>query len=603
MSGARLRVNRGVVSALSRLADWLEAQPRAVAGLVLLGMLLTSPSLGTGLVADDLLHQLLLREQPGIPGLAPKHVDLFHFASGDPENARLLMNHGVFAWWTDCHLRLAFMRPLSGLTHLVDHELWPQIPALMHVQSLLWFALLVWIVSRVYARLLPGRGAALLALLLFVVDDVHAPTVGWIANRSSTIALVFSLLAVLAHDRARRTQKVVAACLGPALLAVGLLAGEAALSGGAYLLAYALFLDQSSRRSRLLSLLGYAGVIVAWHIVYRHLGYGASGSGVYIDPASQPLVFLRASLTRLPILLLGTFGLPWSDGWEMYPLVLPVLRPIVLGLALATLGALSWLSWPLLRRSPSARFWAGGSALSLVPNAATFPHDRLLLATAVGAMALLATLFLQPDRAGSRLRPALLSALALVHVVLAPVLLLYRSASVANLSGLLWKADASIPKLPDLSESTLVIVNPPLVPFGAYLPIYREAAHEPRPQRLFWLATGVSDLRIARLDERTLSVRPLLGYLSDPTQLMLRSLERPLRLGEKVVLDEATFEVVDLTADGRPAEVRVRFRRALGDRRLVFLSWQGHGYVPFEPPAAGRPVVLPRVDLLTALSG
>lgn len=588
---------------LRRLAAWLEAQPRAVAWLVVLGVLLTSPSLATGLVADDLLHQLLLRDVPGIPGLSPKSVDLFHFAGGDPESARLLMNHGVFAWWTDSQLLLAFMRPLSGLTHLVDHRLWPARPALMHVQSLLWFALLVWTVGRVYLRFLPGRGAALLALLLFAVDDAHAPTVGWIANRSSTIALVFSLLALLAHDRARRAGATAAAWLGPLLLALGLSAGEAALSGAAYLLAYALFFDQGSRRSRLFSLLGYVAVIVAWRVLYRQLGYGALGCGVYVDPASQPLAFLHAAMTRLPILLLGTLALPWSDGWEMYPLLLPALRPIVLALALVTIVGFSWLLWPLLRRSRGAQFWAAGSALSLVPSAATFPHDRLLLSATVGAMALLAELFLKPAPGRKTWRSVAVSALALVHLLLAPLLLPYRSASVGHLSRLLWKADASISRLPALSESTLVIVNPPLVPFGAYLPIYREAAHEPRPRRLFWLATGVSDLRIARLDERTLSVRPALGYLSDPTQLMLRSLARPLRLGEKVVLDEATFEVVELTADGRPAEVHVRFERALDDPRLVFLRWEQHGYVPFELPRAERPLVLPRVDLLSVLFG
>jgi hypothetical protein len=141
------------------------------------------------------------------------------------------------------------------------------------------------------------------------------------------------------------------------------------------------------------------------------------------------------------------------------------------------------------------------------------------------------------------------------------------------------------------------------VPFGAYLPIYREAAREIRPRRLFWLATGVSELSITRLDERTLSVRPALGYLSDPTQLMLRSLEHPLKLGEKVTLDEATFEVVKLTADGRPAEVRVHFERELSDPRLLFMRWQTHGYVRFELPRPGASVVLPRVDLVAALSG
>jgi hypothetical protein len=584
------------------LAAWLGAQPRARWWLVLLGVALASPSVATGLIADDRLHELLLRGQPGIPGLAPKSLDLFHFANGDPAVTEKLMNHGVFPWWTDRHVVLAFLRPIAGATHWLDHRLWPSAPALMHLQSLLWLALLLALAGRVYLRFSPTPRIALLALLLLAIDDAHAPAVTWIANRSLIISLSFVLLALLAHDRARRAENNRAAWLGPALLGVGLLAGEAAIAGAGYLLAYALFLDRGSLRSRLASLVGYALVIGAWRAAYVHLGYGASGSGVYLDPGSEPLVFAQAALTRLPVLLLGTFGLPWSDLWDAYPLFLPELRPIVLGLALAAGVALVVLLRPLLRASNSARFWALGSVLSLLPGAATFPHDRLLLGTTIGAMGLLAELFLHVC---PRSRPGRLgvAAFGVVHLLLAPVLLPYRSASAAHLDGVLWQADESITKVPELSRKILVILNPPLAPFASFLPIYREAAHLPRPHRFLWLATGVSELHIRRVDSRTLSVRPALGYLTDPSQLMLRSLTRPLPRGEKVVLDEATFEVVELTSDGRPAEVRVRFERDLSDPRLVFLRWGTHGYVPFRVPAPGASVVLPRVDLLAALSG
>jgi hypothetical protein len=603
MPGAERRLNLWLSRVPGMLAAWLVTRPRATSWLVLLGVALASPSLFTGLVADDYLHQLLLREKPGIPGLSATTLDLFHFANGDPATARSLMNHGVFPWWTDSHLVLAFLRPLSALTHWLDHRLWPATPALMHLQSLLWFALLLSIVGRAYSSLSASRGTALLALLLFAIDDLHAPAVSWIANRSLTISLVFAMLALIAHDRSRRSNSTSAAWLAPALLAAGLAAGEAALTGAAYLLAYALFYDQGTRRSRLASLVSYGVVIVAWRLVYQHLGYGAAGSGVYIDPGAEPLVFARAALTRVPVLLLSTFALPWADLWDMYPLFLPLLRPIVLCLALVTLITLTVLLRPLLRDSRSARFWAAGLALSVVPSAATFPHDRLLLGTAIGAMALLSELLVYPVPVGSRARQVALGAFVIVHLLLAPVLLPYRSATVAQLSTVLWQADASIPNTPELTQQTLVIANPPVVPFGAYLPIYREAAHEPRPRRLLWLASGVSDLRISRVDSSTLRVRPLLGYLSDPTQLMLRSLSHPLKLGEKVSVDEATFEVVELTTDGRPAEVLVHFQRDLSDPRLIFMRWGVHGYVHFELPAPGASVVLPRVDLLKTLWG
>src|SRR3954466_5099933 len=101
------RLNPQQKSVPAALATWLGAQPRAMRWLVLLGVALASPSVATGLIADDRLHELLLRGQPGIPGLAPKSLDLFHFANGDPAVTEKLMNHGVFPWWTDRHVVLA----------------------------------------------------------------------------------------------------------------------------------------------------------------------------------------------------------------------------------------------------------------------------------------------------------------------------------------------------------------------------------------------------------------------------------------------------------------------------------------------------------------
>src|SRR5947207_6235815 len=143
MPTAGYRLSRWRQSVPGTLAAWLTAQPRALRWLVLLGVTLASPSLATGLIADDRLHELLLRGQPGIAGLSPKTLDLFDFANGDPTPTERLMNHGVFPWWTDRHVVLAFLRPIAGATHWLDHRLWPGIPALMHLQSLLWLALLL----------------------------------------------------------------------------------------------------------------------------------------------------------------------------------------------------------------------------------------------------------------------------------------------------------------------------------------------------------------------------------------------------------------------------------------------------------------------------
>jgi hypothetical protein len=202
-------------------------------------------------------------------------------------------------------------------------------------------------------------------------------------------------------------------------------------------------------------------------------------------------------------------------------------------------------------------------------------------------------------------RPAAVG-LALLHVGLAPVLLPFRAYGVTRIDTLLRRANATIPATKDIADQTLVLINPPLDPFADYFPIYRAAERRPRPKHLRWLATGVTDLSIERIDANTLRVRPAAGFLSSSSQLMLRSPRHPLAVGEVVSLTGTKFEVTRLTSDGRPAEVEVRFAVPLEDPSLRFMQWGGahaYGYVPFVVPRPGERVLVPAVDMLDVFRG
>src|SRR5438552_1688825 len=101
------------------LRRWLAAR-WAPAVAISLGLALASPALTGDFIADDHLHRLLVRDAPGIPGLARRPFDLFTFADGDPDHAAQLRDAGVYPWWTDLHARLAFLRPLTSATHALD---------------------------------------------------------------------------------------------------------------------------------------------------------------------------------------------------------------------------------------------------------------------------------------------------------------------------------------------------------------------------------------------------------------------------------------------------------------------------------------------------
>jgi hypothetical protein len=585
----------------SHLALWLASRRAAAFAIIVLGALLASPSLFTKPVADDLLHELSLREHPGIAGLSPRDIDLFRFASGDPARARALMNEGVFPWWTDPTVRLAFFRPLSGITHWIDWHWFAGRPGLMHLQSLAWYAALLAVLALVYRRFAPPA-TALLALLLYAIDDAHAPAVSWIANRNAIIAVCFSMLAVGVHDAWRKTHRVGLRWLSAALFGLALLAGETAILSIAYFLAYALFLERGPFRARASTLLGPVLVLIAWRIGYVELGYGVSGSGVYVDPGSDPFEFAKVALERVPVLLLAAVALPWADFWEVYSLLSSWAASVVWCFAVAVLTAAGLLLKPLLGRSPSARFWAAGAVLSALPAASTFPHDRMLLGITVGWMGLLAEHFAALVVVRQWESQLATSGLVLVHLVVAPLLLPVRAANVDQLDRWLSESIADLPADAERGRTTVVLLNPPLDPLAAYLPLYLEAKGLVRPRHFVWLASGLSTLHVRRLDSRTLSLRPEQGYLTHSTQLMLRSTARPFALGSTVRLDAATFVVTALTSDGRPAEVSVRFVRPLDDPALRLLRWDGDGYVKFVPPPPNSVASLPGANFLRLLS-
>jgi hypothetical protein len=215
-----------------------------------------------------------------------------------------------------------------------------------------------------------------LALALYAFDDARGPVVGWIANRNALIALALALPVIVAHDRWRRDGWQAGRWLAPAAYALSLGAGESSLAIVAYLAAHALWLDKAPWKDRIIALAPYALITLAWRVLYVKLGYGVAGSGIYLDPGSQPGAFLAAAAPRIAFLLAGQLAGIWSDGASVYPVI--GATAVMLAIALGLLTAIGLACARLLRRDPTARFFATGMVLAAVPIASTFPADRLL---------------------------------------------------------------------------------------------------------------------------------------------------------------------------------------------------------------------------------
>jgi len=590
---------------LERACDAL-ASRHAHAVIIALTLITSAPMFWLAFDADD-YFQIASLSDSSLAGVERAPWDLYAFAKDRASNVAL-REEGVWPWWSDTEVLVSFFRPLASLSRWLDHALWPHSIPLMQLHSLLWFSLLLVAVSRLYQRLVPLPWVAALGLFLFASDEARAPTLAWLCNRNALISLALGFFALLLHVRARADGDRRAALLAPVCFALALLGGETALQAGGYLLAYTLVLDRGARASRVLSLAPYGAIVLAWGVVYKLLGYGAQGTAYYLDPVREPLAFARVVPERLAIYALSLFEGGSSDLFDLLPMFGLETRTVQLPLAIVGAALIVLALGPLVRRDALVRFWALGTLLATLPVCGVKPSDRVLTGAALGGMALLATLLasLVAGTYPRRPRRWLLVygvLLALVNLVYAPLMRPLFIAMNDDFDPLLERADASIPRTPEVRDQTVVLVNPPWDTFAMFIPLYREAHGTPRPKHFRWLATGVTALEVRRVDAQSLAIAPDGGFLSSSSQQVLRSLDRPLRMGEHVRLEGMDIEVLSMTPDARPAEILVRFDQPLESRSLRLMRWGAHEYVPFQPPAIGESVTLPAVNLPAALSG
>jgi hypothetical protein len=562
----------------------------------IIGAGLASPALLSGFLVDDYWHRAnFLRPSVLAPHLSSP-LDMFVFADGNPATQRALMEIGILPWWTFEELRLAFFRPFTALTHALDYALWPNNAVLMHLHSLAWFFAVIVVAGFLYRRLMGPGIVAGFAILLYAIDDSHAMPAGWLANRNGLIAAFFGFSALLLHDRWRRGGHKTSGVLAVAALGLGLLSNEGALAACGYLFAYAMFLDPQPRIiSRWATLAPYAAVAGIWRAYYSLNGYGAHGSATYIDPLSSPLAFVEAAAFRAPVLLLGQWAAPPSDIFIFLP------RAVQLGvwaMAIAFCLALARVLWPMIREDARARFWAMGMVLALVPVCATFPMDRLLLFSGLGAMALLAMLIARiyqqrqsGDPALTRRLSAFATLLVVVHVVAAPLLLPLRIVAFTTASNVLTEAVDNGPASESVAGKTMVVVNAPNIGLTAYFYVIRALKGGALPAAMRNLApnTGLpTPVHVRRSAPRTLEVSTNNGF----QWILMRNDAHPFEVGDKVQLSGMTVEVLSLAPEGWPKSVAYHFDVPLDDTSLLWYQIRDWRYEPYVPPAIGEVQVL-----------
>ncbi len=566
-----------------------------------LGVLLCISSLWLGLQNDDYILRLVLSDPPLDPEWTRSSTDAFTFINGDEELIRNAVVRGRLPWWTHPRLKLAFLRPVTSFTHWIDFQFWPSQPWLMHLQSLLWFAGAIFAAAKLYRRLLLPTWVAGLAGLLFAIDDAHGMPAVWLANRNASIGVFLRVdgphrSRSLAPRRMAPWRVDCAACTPPGSHGRRDRSGSRRIPPCLRRLPRSGLVDETTHLNLVPG--GVAGAV--WWIAYRLLGYGATGSGVYIDPGASPVAFAQAVIERAPMLFSGLWALPSGLGLMLSQSATHVLWLLTVGL----MGMIAILLLPILKRDPTARFFALGMVLSLLPACATFPDDRLLYFAGFGGMGLLALFMTAVWRRvdwvpASRMRRLPLSvacwAFVVIHLVFSPLALATTANKIRIFGTIISRAADSLPSDPGVREQTALIVNTPSVFFSIYGPLMQGLEGHAIPNRTLTLGSGIYPTTISRPAPKVLAIRPSGGYLvpagspqpgQEGTQpafhpayfhQMLDHLYRdatPFRVGDFIDYGGALVEIAEATEDGRPIEVRVHFDVDLEDTVVALAAME-----------------------------
>jgi hypothetical protein len=231
--------------------------------------------------------------------------------------------------------------------------------------------------------------------------------------------------------------------------------------------------------------------------------------------------------------------------------------------------------------------------------------ERLLSWMAVGGSLLLALLIAPWLQVPSSLRGArrvgviAVFAAHLVGVAFLPS----RARGNLVMRSALDRAEQAVPRDGSVADKTLIYLNPPLLPYAAYLPIERAAKGVPRPALQHIIGDALTELSIERIDAFSLRLQQREGFLCDPISRLLWSPQRSFHLGERIVQSDMILTVTELTPDQRPLTIEVRFARELEDPQYLWVQWRGTRSESLVPPPIGQRVVLPGADYIQSVLG
>jgi len=567
-------------------------RPRASWAIALLAFVMSLPAISLGMLGDDYVLAKRVEHAP---------LAAFEFHSRDPAARREALSAaraaGDVPWWVDDDFHQAFFRPLASLSLALDFALWPQAVWWMHVQNSLWFALLVLLAALLYRRLALSPRVAALATFFFALNSSQGMTVAFIAARNTMMAAAFGLTALYCQIESERVEgRDRWGFRAGSLLAFScaLLSAEIGVSALAFLASHGLLLARGTLRQRSLRLLPHLLVTVAWQAAYVLSGYGASASGFYRTPSADPLGFALGVLTGLPIYITSVLTLPFATLSGIAPSALLAASL----LSLLALFLMRGLFLPLLRSDRTARFFALGALLAVLPLGTTLPQDRLVFFINFGLAAVLAQLVVQRlEPQNATLPKAGARRLLLIHALGAPLLYFPYLLGSYTTNGFAGGAQALERALPLGGDRGVVLLNAPM-----HMPVQlqkqmRDYTRTPQAPFVHLLYEGAAPGSVVRTSERTLELEASRGYLASTFERTARDpAVRPFRPGDVVSLPRMRVTVLDVTDEGAPKRVRFEFHEQ--PEQMQLMEWIGDEPRPRSWPRVGERISLPALSVI-----
>lgn len=550
---------------------------------------------------DFLIRAYILGDHPNFlqtENSAHPFADAYYFFGDKRNKTQALKEYGALPWWSDDSARMSMFRPISALTHYIDHVLLKGNLLFIQLHSFFWLSLLLFSIIIFYKQFHFSPLLLVLATSIFMIDLSHMNNFYWLAARNIFIASAFGLLTISFHKKWRENNKAIYFLAAMVFFSFSLLSAEAGIATGAYLLSYALFLDDKKFIKGSLAIVPYGLLVIFWRVLYQLFEYGSIDISLYVDPVNSLTEFLFSFFTSALLIITAVIsgtGIILSGlsetaeyGYLLFGFCLFIFSTFL-------------ISPLLLAKTPQAaqiRFFYVGFLFSVIPFCALSTYTtRNGVFAYIGFSALLTMLIVQysQDKNFKWLKRLFIGFALLFHLLIPLFYSLFVSLSVEKTEGLVNK-DADLEHaLPSDSNSYTVYLNYPSEVNAMFLPYTWKAEGYDEPLGLIRLVPGLNSYTLTRISERNFLLKSDYHFVLNqhaqlksqseniPSTGLLYGLKeamgftaknaRQYHVSEKIILNNYSVEVLAIK-DALPSELLIRFSDHIDMQQLAWRLWR-----------------------------